>query len=157
PYPPYDILRTRLIDFKTMQRLRRFARYWDLVANSGNFVTTTRLIYKGSSPFWSFLICSDWLYERTGRTDSISLGRLMELVFEFLTLKLDLEARTVAAALQMDYERSGRRDMPKFLKVFYPAQMRSLPKRRKANSIPKRQARHLGKTRDMEYEYGSEN
>src|SRR5262249_8011449 len=29
-HPPYEILQTRLIDFATMQRLRRFARYWDL-------------------------------------------------------------------------------------------------------------------------------
>jgi hypothetical protein len=38
PHPPYEILQTRLIDFFTMQRLRRFARYWDLIANSGNFI-----------------------------------------------------------------------------------------------------------------------
>ena len=28
-----------------MQKLRRFARYWDLVGNSGNFVETTPLIW----------------------------------------------------------------------------------------------------------------
>ena len=37
PYPPYTILATDRIDFATMQRLVRFARYWDLVANSGRF------------------------------------------------------------------------------------------------------------------------
>jgi len=45
PYPPYEILQTKLIDFATMQKLRRFARYWDLVGNSGNFVETTPLIW----------------------------------------------------------------------------------------------------------------
>ena len=45
PHPPYEILQNRLIDFATMQRLRRFARYWDLVGNSGNFVETTPLIW----------------------------------------------------------------------------------------------------------------
>ena len=35
PAAPYEILQTRLIDYATMQRLRRFARYWDLVANKG--------------------------------------------------------------------------------------------------------------------------
>ena len=34
-----------LLDFASMQRLRRFARYWDLVGNSGNFVETTPLIW----------------------------------------------------------------------------------------------------------------
>jgi radical SAM superfamily enzyme YgiQ (UPF0313 family) len=42
--PPYEVLQTRLIDFFTMQRLRRFARYWDLVANSGHFIEATRAI-----------------------------------------------------------------------------------------------------------------
>jgi len=38
PHPPYEILRNKLIDFATMQKLRRFARYWDLVGNSGKFI-----------------------------------------------------------------------------------------------------------------------
>jgi len=45
PHPPYEVLQTKLIDFFTMQRLRRFARYWDLIANSGNFVEVTPLIF----------------------------------------------------------------------------------------------------------------
>jgi radical SAM superfamily enzyme YgiQ (UPF0313 family) len=45
PHPPYELLQNRLIDFPTMQKLRRFARYWDLVGNSGNFVETTPLIW----------------------------------------------------------------------------------------------------------------
>ncbi|MCX6927163.1 MAG: DUF4080 domain-containing protein [Verrucomicrobia bacterium] len=45
PHAPYEILQNRLIDFATMQWLRRFARYWDLVGNSGNFVETTPLIW----------------------------------------------------------------------------------------------------------------
>ena len=48
PHPPYEILQNRLIDFATMQKLRRFARYWDLVGNSGNFVETTPLIMEQS-------------------------------------------------------------------------------------------------------------
>jgi radical SAM superfamily enzyme YgiQ (UPF0313 family) len=45
-HPPYELLQNRLIDFPTMQKLRRFARYWDLVGNSGNFVETTPLIWR---------------------------------------------------------------------------------------------------------------
>jgi radical SAM superfamily enzyme YgiQ (UPF0313 family) len=47
--PPYEILQNKLIDFATMQRLRRFARYWDMVGNSGNFIETTPLIWAGST------------------------------------------------------------------------------------------------------------
>jgi radical SAM superfamily enzyme YgiQ (UPF0313 family) len=45
PSPPYEILQNRLIDFATMHTLRRFARYWDLIGNSGNFDETTPLIW----------------------------------------------------------------------------------------------------------------
>ena len=44
-HPPYEILQNKLIDFATMQRLRRFAKYWDLVGNSGNFVETLPLLW----------------------------------------------------------------------------------------------------------------
>ncbi len=50
PHPPYELLQNRLIDFPTMQKLRRFARYWDLVGNSGNFVETTPLIWNKTGP-----------------------------------------------------------------------------------------------------------
>ena len=49
PHPPYEILQNKLIDFATMQRLRRFARYWDLIGNSGNFIETTPLIWTKNS------------------------------------------------------------------------------------------------------------
>jgi len=37
PYPPYEILANDLIDFTAMQDLKRMARFWDLLYNSGNF------------------------------------------------------------------------------------------------------------------------
>ncbi|MBN2505770.1 MAG: DUF4080 domain-containing protein [Verrucomicrobia bacterium] len=45
PHPPYELLQNKLLDFPTLQRLRRFARYWDLVANSGNFLETVLLLW----------------------------------------------------------------------------------------------------------------
>src|SRR3954470_9679678 len=51
PHAPYEVLATKTMDFETIQKMRRFARYWDLVANSGNFVRTTPLIWNESSPF----------------------------------------------------------------------------------------------------------
>ena len=120
-HPPYEILQNRLIDFATMQRLRRFARYWDLVGNSGNFVTTLPLIWnKGASPFENFLRFSDWLFVKIQRTDSIALARLMELLFEFLTQEQKLAAKLVAETFWQDSQRTGRRDAPNFLKEFLP-------------------------------------
>ncbi|MEO0315436.1 MAG: hypothetical protein RI928_1892 [Pseudomonadota bacterium] len=84
PAPPYQILATDCIAFNTMQRLVRFARYWDLVANSGRF--SERLPYVlGNAPFTRFLALSDWLYANTDATHRISpdrLGRLLDIWLE---------------------------------------------------------------------------
>src|SRR5438045_9344406 len=94
PNAPYEILQNKLIDFATMQRLRRFARFWDLVGNSGNFVETTPLLWRNThSPFAAFMQWSDWLHARGGCHSGIALPRLVELLFEFLTRQLaDLPA-----------------------------------------------------------------
>src|SRR5260370_1757683 len=110
PHPPYECLQNKLIDFATMQRLRRFARYWDLVANSGNFVETTPLLWThGEAPYRAFMRWSDWLFVRVGRTDSLALARLAELLFAFLTSDLGLPGQPTAEALWRDYQPGGRR------------------------------------------------
>ncbi len=121
-HPPYEILQNKLLDFATMQRLRRFARYWDLAGNSGNFVATTPLIWSRGTPFEGFLRFSDWLYEKIKRTDSIALVRLAELLFEFLTGELKLEVSKTAETLWQDWQSGGRRDPPEFLREFLPAE-----------------------------------
>ncbi len=169
PQPPYEILQNKLMDFPAMQRLRRFARYWDMVGNSGNFIETTPLIWSNnSSPvgrdsvehksshanevrpreslapptaFARFLRFSDWLHARTHRTDGIALMRLMELLFEFLTAELHLDPKPVAEILWRDYRRGGRHDKPGFLKDFLSEEILAPPRRTKT-ALPKRQARH---------------
>jgi len=79
PNPPYEILQTNRIDFSTMQRLRRFARYWDLVANSGNFPEAQ----PGLAGFQQFLNFSDWLYAETRQTHGIARARLVELLTRY--------------------------------------------------------------------------
>ena len=122
PLPPYEILQNKLIDFATMQRLRRFARYWDLIGNSGNFVETTPLVWAGGgSPFAEFLRLSDWLYEREGKHHGILLTRLMELVFSYLTTERGQAPRDVAGVLWRDFQRGERREFPPFLRPYLPA------------------------------------
>jgi radical SAM superfamily enzyme YgiQ (UPF0313 family) len=164
PHPPYEILQNRLIDFATMQKLRRFARYWDLVGNSGNFVETTPLIWSKAvqaaslspalapasvegtaspdSPFAAFMRWSEWLHAHTRRTDGIALVRLMGLLFEFLTLEQKLNPEHVAAVMWRDYRRGGRGDKPGFLKDLLPADETVAPPHRTHSALPKRQARH---------------
>ena len=83
PYPPYTILATSLIDFSTMQRLVRFARYWDLVANSGRFAQTIGPLL-GEAPFANFMAFSDWMYAKTDATHRIALDKLAALVVQWL-------------------------------------------------------------------------
>jgi hypothetical protein len=147
PEPPYEILRTRLIDFATMQRLRRFARYWDLVGNSGNFVETTPLIWRATaSPFEGFMRWSDWLFERVGRRHGIALACLAELLFEFLAKIPGLAAGEIAQALWRDYRNGGRNDKPQFLRNFID-DADKLPARVKGPAGFKRQTRHLARVR----------
>ena len=87
PQPPYEILQNRDLDFATMQRLRRFARYWDLIANSGRFIESAPMIWKNGSPFREFLVFSDWLYTETHSTHGIALPRLARLLEKYLREK----------------------------------------------------------------------
>ena len=160
PHPPYELLSNRDLDFATMQRLRRFARYWDLLANSGNFRTSTPLLWSGEgrskvegressasrpaldSPFAAFLAFSDWLYARLGKRHGIALEALAESLFQYLTSGRGLAEPTVAATLLADFERAGRRERPAFLQaqssLTTQAEHASRPR-----STAKRQARHL--------------
>ena len=143
PHPPYEILQNKLLDFATMQRLRRFARHWDLVANSGNFLETTPLLWSGGqSPFHSFLRWSEWLHARAGRTDAIALGRLVEWLFEFLTTEADLPPRIVAESLARDYQRHVRRDLPEVVRKALGGESRASTAGGRRSAL-KRQARHL--------------
>lgn len=143
-HPPYEILQTRLIPFADLQRLRRFARYWDLVGNSGNFVETTPLLWrKDGSPFAGFLRWSDWLFAKTGRTHGVALVRLMELLLEFLTTEAGVETGTAQRALLNDYRRGGHGDTPKFLVAAATSELAETPKQKLPAA--KRQRRHLAK------------
>lgn len=148
PHPPYEILQNKLVDFGTMQRLRRFARYWDLVGNSGNFVETTPLLWSapGASPFFAFLRWSDWLFAQIGRTDSISLARLAEMLFRFLQTELGLNGKPTAEALWRDWQRGGRTEIPEFLRTWIDSAGAAAKPRQRKTGL-KRQARHLGTAR----------
>jgi len=101
PYPPYTVLATSTVDFTTMQRLVRFARYWDLVANSGRFAHTVKELL-GTQPFVNFMAFSDWIYSRTDATHRIALDKLAKLVGEWL-VETGMDRGQAAALLASDY------------------------------------------------------
>jgi len=108
PAAPYSILSTRDISFETMQRVNRFARFWDMIGNSGRFSMSLPLML-GQQPFANFLEVSDGLYRRAGSSWKISLRRLFELLLLVLVDDMQLDLEDVRARLESDYIRSGQK------------------------------------------------
>ncbi|HEV7775474.1 MAG TPA: DUF4080 domain-containing protein [Luteibacter sp.] len=131
PNPPYTILATDRIDFAAMQRLVRFSRYWDLVANSGRFGHSLPMIL-GDAPFERFMAFADWMYAQTDATHRIALHRLAGLVGQWLTLDGHDEA-AVTAVITRDYAGQARRTPEEKAVV-----------REQHLAAPQRQARHIG-------------
>ena len=120
PSPPYNILSTRDIDFVTMQRVNRFARYWDVIANSGRFTNTLPLIL-GDLPFQRFLQVSDSLYQTSGSTWKIALRRLFDLLYAAMTDELSLPDSAVQEVLEKDFARASLKGKPIFSSVSSPS------------------------------------
>ena len=114
PLAPYEILSNNIIDFNTMQTLKRFARYWDMIANSGRF-KHTKLFLLGDTPFENFLALTNWLYNVTDQTHKLALPRLFNLLFKFMTEELNLDKNKTIAYLLKDYEVSGIKGQAKFM------------------------------------------
>ena len=108
PEAPYNILSTRDIDFATMQRVNRFARFWDMIGNSGRFRETLAVILADDA-FHRFLLLSDSLYVLAGSSWKISLKRLFELLYTTLTESLEIKPGMASAALKQDYQHSGQK------------------------------------------------
>lgn len=136
PLPPYDILATGQVDFADMRRMARFARYWDIVANSGRYPETLKLILS-DAPFSRFSAFADWLYTRTGATHELAAERLWNLLNEYLLGACGADAAEVRQILAADIALMGVLGVPGFLSGEQPATGRSTTKR------TVRQERHL--------------
>jgi hypothetical protein len=136
--PPYEILANHQLDFTTMQRLKRFAGFWDRLVNSGQLRVTAPLLWQGGSPFSGFLAFADWLHENGARPHGIALDRLFGLVSAYLTGPRGLAPATVREVLARDWERHGRRPLPEAVLGPAPA----APGAGRASGPPPRQARH---------------
>ena len=134
--PPYRILANRDADFDTVQRMVRFARYWDLVGNSGRFPKGLPMLL-GDQPFNHFMSLSDWLFETTTQTHKIALSRLFTMLHEFMTDVLGIDSEVVESALSDDFKHNRLKGFPKFKQKDATQQL--LPNQR---SGAQRQHRH---------------
>ncbi len=114
--PPYGVLATSAISAVDMQRMERFARYWDLIANSGRFGRTLALLLGTESAFAQFLGFADWLHAQTGRTHQIALEQLYNRAGQYLVDCAGLDATDAQAALCEDYVQSGASGRLGFMK-----------------------------------------
>ncbi|MDY0265867.1 MAG: DUF4080 domain-containing protein, partial [Sulfurospirillum cavolei] len=136
--PPYDIVQNDLIPFVLMQKMKRFARFWDMVYNSGNFKRSCELLWKEGKVFEGFYAFSEWLYTQTESTWQIALDRLAELVFRYLCEEQGYEKEKIKAQLIEDIMTVRGRKMPSFLRDNY------VPRESEENTIKvnKRQLKH---------------
>ena len=116
--PPYDILQNDLISFSKMQEMKRFARFWDIIYNSGNFQKTTALLFEDGKVYENFYDLTTWLYKRSESTYKISLDRMAEFLYEYMSKKHDKEQ--VANMILQDVMGVGGRKIPPFLKKLVP-------------------------------------
>jgi radical SAM superfamily enzyme YgiQ (UPF0313 family) len=153
PAPPYEILRTAHLSFAQLQQLRRFARLWGLVANSGNFTATLPTLWQDTTPFEGFNALCLFAYDRLTKIHAISLGRLAQTLFDFRCDVLDAPRAEAAATILADFRHAGRTEVPRFVRDELPHEFvgkrrspseREPPNKRGSDQIPPRQARHLG-------------
>ncbi len=119
PAPPYAILSNSTVDYMTVQRMNRFARYWDMIANSGRYTQSAKRMLQGA-PFEQFMRFTDWLYTQTGKTHAFAHERLVDLLFEFMTTVQRIPVDEVGHVLAQDYAATGARGNPKSLAGYLP-------------------------------------
>ena len=134
--PPYAILKTRDISFTEMQTINRFARYWDMIANSGRFQNTVLIILdnKNYSAFYRFLQLTEALYASEGSTWKIALPRLYKLLYNVLSTELKIDEATLISALKKDFQKSNQKGTLE--------QLINKQTRRRTGSANKRQKKH---------------
>ncbi|MDR1597052.1 MAG: DUF4080 domain-containing protein [Treponema sp.] len=68
PKPPYDVLETAVIPSGDMDRIKNFARFWELIVNRGTFAPIINALFPREAPvFAPFMALSDRLLDRFGR------------------------------------------------------------------------------------------
>lgn len=142
--PPFQILQTKHITFSEIQSMTRFAKYWDLFANSGNFPNFIQHLEQSSlneSFFKRFFHFSEFLSERHGEGIAVSRLNLFGSALTYLTGHLALEERFAKEILAADFSKDGKIEAPKFL-LSARSEIESSVNTRAGKRIMKRQTAH---------------
>jgi hypothetical protein len=74
PAPPYELMESAAIPARDLDRLKNFARFWELIINRGLWSPSQTLVFD------LFLALSDSLFARFGRNWGIPKNELLEAV-----------------------------------------------------------------------------
>ncbi len=117
-FSPFQILANSTMDYATLQRMNRFAKFWDLYANSGEFKNFMSWIKKQpESFFWNFMKFVDFLSIRYSESHSIALMSLAESAWLYLQT-VGVASDEASELIIQDYCHGyKKRDIPVFLKT----------------------------------------
>jgi len=116
--PPYDILKNNQLSFNDIQIMKRFSRFWDLTYNSGNFKNSVKLIWQDGNVYKNFYAFGIWVYQQTDSTWKISLQRLGELLFTYLSVVKKLNPQDISDLMLKDMMKLKGRAIPAYLKPY---------------------------------------
>jgi len=138
PLPPFNILSTDRVSFSTMQRINRFARYWDMIGNSGRFKHSLPHILS-DKPFDDFMAITEWIFNKTGQIHKISLKKLFELISQAVEALYPEKHQLVIAKIEIDYQASKLKSLFSGLNLYAAMETKSASK----NKSLKRQQQHM--------------
>ena len=138
PLPPFNILSTDRVSFTTMQRINRFARYWDMIGNSGRFKYSLPHILS-DKPFDDFMVITEWIFNKTGQSHNISLKKLFELISQAVEALFPEKHQLVISKIELDYDASKLKSLFNGLNLYAAVQAEPTSK----NKSLQRQQRHM--------------
>ncbi|QQO10075.1 B12-binding domain-containing radical SAM protein [Breznakiella homolactica] len=88
PEPPYEVIETAALPRKDLDRIKNFARFWELIVNRGHFEDLgSRLFPEGRRIFGDFMNLSDRLLARFGKNWGIDRAALRAALEEEAALR----------------------------------------------------------------------
>lgn len=138
PLPPFNILSTDRVSFATMQRINRFARYWDMIGNSGRFKYALPHILS-DEPFDDFMAITEWIFNKTGQIHKINLKKLFELISQAVEALYPEKHELAIEKIEQDYEAAKLKSLFSSLNL-YAVQKTDVTVK---NKSLQRQQRHL--------------
>ncbi len=138
PLPPFNILSTDRVSFSTMQRINRFARYWDMIGNSGRFKYSLPLMLS-DEPFDDFMAITEWIFNKTGQIHKINLKKLFELISQAVEALYPQKHALVIAKIEQDYHAAKLKSLFSSLHLYAVPQTETTVK----NKSLQRQQRHM--------------